>query len=212
VSRVYLEPVPVEKLTRERRRQQTRDVLIEAATEVFARRGFEGASLEEIAETAGFTRGAIYKHFAGKEELFFAVSDGANRRVIESFRAIAPATPESSEWDVERLGEMWRASVLDVDDLLSIGMEYQLYVLRNPSARKRAAANRRKNRELVTAFIEEVAERTSMTLRLPASTLAGVILAAADGLNYASRVDGEDLFAPFLEVLNAGMIAHQDQG
>ncbi|MFP5380534.1 MAG: TetR family transcriptional regulator, partial [Vicinamibacteria bacterium] len=67
--------VPVEKLTPERRRQQTRDVLIEAATEVFARRGFEGAALEEIAETAGFTRGAIYKNFAGKEDLFFAVTD-----------------------------------------------------------------------------------------------------------------------------------------
>jgi AcrR family transcriptional regulator len=199
--------MPVEKLTRERRRQQTRDVLVEAATEVFARRGYEGASLEEIAEAAGFTRGAIYKHFSGKEELFFAVSDGANQRVIESFRAIAPADPDSREWDVARLADLWRASVLDVDDLLSIGMEYQLYVLRNPSAGKRAAANRRKTRQLVTAFIEEVAERTGMTLRLPAATLAGVILAAADGLNYAARVDGEDLFAPFLELLNAGMVA-----
>jgi AcrR family transcriptional regulator len=199
--------VPVEKLTRERRRQQTRDVLVEAATEIFARRGYEGASLEEIAETAGFTRGAIYKHFAGKEELFFAVTDAANQRVIESFRAIAPTSPESREWDVERLGKLWRASVVETDDLLSIGMEYQLYVLRNPSARRRAAAHMRRNRELVTAFIEEVAEQTGMTLRLPAATLAGVILAAADGLNYAARVDGEDLFAPFLELLNAGMVA-----
>jgi AcrR family transcriptional regulator len=199
--------VPVEKLTRERRRQQTRDVLVEAATEVFARRGFEGASLEEIAETAGFTRGAIYKHFAGKEELFFEVTDASNHRVIEAFRAVAPTSPESSEWDVDRLSAMWRASVTEVDDLLAIGMEYQLYVLRNPAARARAAVYRRKQRELVTAFIEEVAEQTGMTLRLPAPTLASIILATADGLNYAARVDGEDLFAPFLELLNAGMVA-----
>jgi AcrR family transcriptional regulator len=198
--------VPVEKLTRERRRQQTRDVLVEAATEVFARRGYEGASLEEIAETAGFTRGAIYKHFSGKEELFFAVTDAVNQRVIEAFRAIAPDSPDAREWDIARLADMWRASVL-VDDILAIGMEHQLYVLRNPSARERDAAHRRKNRELVAAFIEEVADRTGMTLRLPAPTLASVILAAADGLNYAARVDGEDLFAAFLEVLNAGMIA-----
>jgi len=198
--------VPVEKLTRERRLRQTRDVLIEAATEVFARRGYEGASLEEIAETAGFTRGAIYKHFAGKEELFFAVTDDSNRRVIEAFRAIAPAEPGSSEWDVGRLADMWRASVTDADDLLSIGMEHQLYILRNPAARKRAAVHRRKQRELVTRFIEEVADQTGMTLRLPAPTLASIILAAADGLNYAERVDGEDLFAPFLELLNAGMV------
>ena len=206
---MYLGVVPVEKLTRERRRQQTRDVLVEAATEVFARRGYEGASLEEIAETAGFTRGAIYKHFAGKEELFLAVFDTSNQRVIEAFRAIAPAAPESSEWDIARLADMWRASVLEVDGLLSIGMEYQLYVLRNPSARERAAAHRRRNKELVTAFIEEVAEQTGMTLRLPAATLASVILAAADGLNYAMRVDGEDLFGPFLELLNAGMVVEE---
>jgi AcrR family transcriptional regulator len=196
--------VPVERLTRERRRQQTRDVLVEAATEVFARRGFEGASLEEIAESAGFTRGAIYKHFAGKEELFFAVIDDYNERVI---RAIAPASPDAREWDVSRLADLWRESVSGFDDLSAIGLEFQLYELRNPSARERGVAHRRKNRELVAAFIEEVADRAGMTLRLPATTLAGVILAAADGLSYAARVDGEDLFAAFLEVLNTGMIA-----
>src|SRR2546430_8969285 len=52
----------VEKLTPERRRQLTRDTLLDAAAVVFARRGFHGASLEEIAETAGVTRGALYKH------------------------------------------------------------------------------------------------------------------------------------------------------
>lgn len=199
--------MPVEKLTRERRRQQTRDVLIAAATEVFAQRGYEGASLEEIAERAGFTRGAIYKNFTGKEDLFFAVTDRFNEQVIEAFRAIAPSSAAAKEWDFSRLAEMWRASVADFDDLFAIGMEFQLYVLRNPAAHKRAVAHRRKNRALVAAFIEEVADRSGITLRLPAPTLASVILAAADGLTYAARVDGEDLFAAFLEVLNAGMIA-----
>src|SRR5258706_12994591 len=186
----------VEKLTRERRRQQTRDTLVAAATEVFARRGFEGASLEEIAETAGFTRGAIYKNFAGKEELFFAVTDGLNEQIIEAFRAIAPTSADTDEWDISALATLWRASVAGFDDLFAIGKEYELYVLRKPRARKRAVAHRRKNKALVASFIEEVAERSGMTLRLPAPTLASIILAAADGLTYAARVDGEDLFGP----------------
>lgn len=197
----------MEKLTRERRRQQTRDVLVAAATEVFAQRGYEGASLEEIAEAAGFTRGAIYKNFAGKEDLFFAVIDRSNEQVIEAFRAIAPDSTDSKEWDFSRLAKMWRASVDEFEDLFAIGKEYELYVLRNPSARERAVAHRRKQRALVAGFIEEVAQRSGITLRLPAATLASVILAAADGLTYAARIDGEELFAPFLEVLNAGMIA-----
>ena len=131
---MYAGGVPVEKLTRERRRQQTRDVLIAAATEVFARRGFEGAALEEIAETAGFTRGAIYKNFDGKEDLFFAVTDRLNEQVIEAFRAIAPDSASPDEWDVARLAELWRASVDgEFEDLLAIGKEYELYVLRNPT-------------------------------------------------------------------------------
>lgn len=199
--------VAVEKLTPERRRQQTRDVLIAAATEVFARRGFEGASLEEIAETAGFTRGAIYKNFDGKEDLFFAVTDLLNEQVIEAFRAIAPDSASPTEWDISRLADLWRASVGEFEDLFTIGSEYELYVLRNPDARPRAIAHRRKQRDLVAAFIEEVAEQSGMTLRLPAFTLASIILAAADGLTYAARIDGDELFAPFLELLNAGMIA-----
>ena len=79
-------------------------------------------------------------------------------------------------------------------------------MLRNPAHRKRAVAHRRKQRELVAGFIEEVADRTGMRLRLPPATLAAVILAVADGLTFASLVDGDDLFAPFLEILNAGMI------
>lgn len=199
--------MPVEKLTRERRRQQTHDVLIAAASEVFAQRGYEGASLEEIAETAGFTRGAIYKHFTGKEDLFFAVTERLNELIIDAFRAIAPSSADAQEWDISRLADLWRASVDEFDELFAIGKEYELYVLRNPAARERSLTHRSKNRELVAAFIEEVAERSGMRLRLPAPTLASIILAAADGLTYAARVDGEDLFAPFLELLNAGMVA-----
>jgi AcrR family transcriptional regulator len=200
--------MPVEKLTPERRRQQTRDVLIAAATEVFARRGFEGAALEEIAETAGFTRGAIYKNFDDKEDLFFAVTDRLNEQVIEAFRTIAPESASPDAWDIARLAELWRTSVDgEFEDLFfAIGKEYELYVLRNPDARPRALAHRRRQRELVASFIDEVAEQSGMTLRLPSATLAAIILAAADGLTYTARIDGEDLFAPFLELLNAGMV------
>lgn len=202
-----LRSVSVEKLTPERRRQQTRDVLIAAATEVFARRGFEGAALEEIAETAGFTRGAIYKNFDGKEDLFFAVIDVLNEQIIEAFRAIAPESAKPSEWDISRLADLWRSSVDQFEGLLAIAKEYELYVLRNPDARPRAVAHRRKHRDLVADFIDEVAEQSGMKLRLPATTLASIILASADGLTYAARIDGDELFAPFLELLNAGMIA-----
>ena len=201
--------VAIEKLTRERRRQLTRDVLTAAATEVFARRGYEGASLDEIAETAGFTRGAIYKNFGGKEDLFFHVIDHLNEQTIEAFRSLVPDFPDTKEWDLSTLADLWRASVSEFDELYVIGLEYDLYILRNPDSRTRAIEHRRKRRDLVASFIDEVAQSTGMTLRLPSDTLAAIILASADGLTYTMRVDGENLFEPFLALLNAGMVKDQ---
>ena len=62
-----------EPLTPQRRREMTKEHLLEAAAIVFARDGFHGASLDDIAALAGFTKGAVYSNFASKEDLFFAV-------------------------------------------------------------------------------------------------------------------------------------------
>src|SRR5690349_6821954 len=60
-------------LTRARRREMTKRHLMDAAAVVFARDGFHGASLDDVAAAAGFTKGAVYSNFAGKDDLFLAV-------------------------------------------------------------------------------------------------------------------------------------------
>ncbi|MEY9950612.1 TetR/AcrR family transcriptional regulator [Leifsonia sp. EB34] len=57
------------------RRQRTRTRLLDAAFDVFAEQGVKAASVETIAEAAGFTRGAFYSNFSSKEELFFALME-----------------------------------------------------------------------------------------------------------------------------------------
>src|ERR1700730_9838908 len=59
--------------TREQRKAETRERLLAAATRVFARSGYHGASVDEIAEEAGFSTGAVYSNFEGKEDLFLAL-------------------------------------------------------------------------------------------------------------------------------------------
>ena len=58
---------------REERKRRTRADLLETARRVFEERGFHDASLEEIADAAGYSKGAIYSNFSGKDELFLAV-------------------------------------------------------------------------------------------------------------------------------------------
>src|SRR3954452_24654908 len=59
--------------TRAEKQARTRADLLAAATVVFARRGYHGASVEEIAEEAGYSHGAVYSNFDGKADLFLAV-------------------------------------------------------------------------------------------------------------------------------------------
>jgi AcrR family transcriptional regulator len=69
-----------EPLTPDRRRQQTRELLLEAAAKVLSERGYHGASLDEVASVAGFTKGAVYSNFKNKEDLFLALLDSLRER------------------------------------------------------------------------------------------------------------------------------------
>ncbi len=90
---------------REERKEETRAELIAAAGKVFAERGFHGASLDQIAAEAGYTTGAIYANFAGKEDLFLAVLAATDdniavtpgRSVAERNRASLTAIRDAAE-------------------------------------------------------------------------------------------------------------------
>jgi AcrR family transcriptional regulator len=199
VSSVHNDQV-VERWTPERRRQHTRDVLLDAAEEVFAHRGYEGASLEEIAEAAGYSRGTIYKTFGSKEELFLAAGYRFNERFLATFASTAGTDPSSM--DLAAVVEHWRQVRPEPRDL-ALGLEFQLYLLRNPDARSRAAPQREKLAEMVASFIEEQAAQLGVHWRIPTLTVARLVLATTDGLYLAAYLDGssDDLYVPFLEAL-----------
>jgi AcrR family transcriptional regulator len=65
------------------RREEVRRRLLEAAAQVFAQRGYAGARLDEIANVAGFTKGAVYSNFSGKHALLVELIDQHLRREFE---------------------------------------------------------------------------------------------------------------------------------
>src|SRR5260370_22754383 len=75
----------LEPLTPQRRREMTRQHLLEAAAIVFTRNGFHGSSLDEVAATAGFTKGAVYSNFKSKDDLFLALLDDRQARQAAAF-------------------------------------------------------------------------------------------------------------------------------
>jgi AcrR family transcriptional regulator len=170
---------------------------------VFSSRGFEGASLDEIADTAGYTRGAIYKHFSSKEDLFMSVNRRFNERFLTGFLdLIGPGTP-TEQLDLAQIAKRWHELQSGDPHTFALGTEFSLYVLRNPHIRERVAKQRREVAQMIAGFIDEQAALLGAKLRIPALTLARVALACGDGLELSSYLDTseDDLYEPFLELL-----------
>lgn len=103
------------RLTRAQAQARTRAELLAAAARVFKRRGYEGASVAEIADDAGYSHGAVYSNFAGKDDLFLALYEGwVAERVAEIDATWSEpgsladrARAAADEWMASLAGEPW---------------------------------------------------------------------------------------------------------
>jgi AcrR family transcriptional regulator len=190
-------------MTQERRRERTRNLLLDAAHEVFALKGFEGASLDEIADSAGYTRGAIYKHFESKAELFLAVNKRFNEGFLQEFvDTLDPATP-IEELDLASLAKRWHQMQKSDPHDFALGIEFNLFVLRHPEILETVAKQRLELAQMIADFMDDQAERLGEIFHMDSLTMARLVLACSDGLQLAAFFDRdqEDLYEPFLALL-----------
>jgi AcrR family transcriptional regulator len=144
-------------LTRAERREQTRDDLVAAADRCFVEGGFHATSLDQIATSAGYTKGAVYSNFASKEDLFFAVyerrADAAAAQMEERLEGDAVAGLERISADTT--GRRGRD-----DGWLAVFFEFWAHVIRHPELRARfAEIHRRVQLPVADAFERIAAER-----------------------------------------------------
>ncbi len=85
-------------LTRAESQARTRQLIIQAATGLFLREGFQRTSLEEIGEEAGFTRGAVYSNFPSKTAMGIAVIDELYAQEAERLEEALSETERTDEW------------------------------------------------------------------------------------------------------------------
>jgi AcrR family transcriptional regulator len=172
--------VTIEPLTPERRRAMTREHLLEAAAVVFARNGYHGASLDEVAAAAGFTKGAVYSNFKSKEDLFLALIDHRLESMTAAFSAELDAPVATGDEQLPR-----------IQDLISRGFdrdqgalyfEFMAYAARNPETRAKLAVRARRGRDATVRLITEEHERLGTTPAYPIPVLAQMMLALFDGL------------------------------
>ena len=117
-----------DRRTQGERRATTRAALLAAGRALFAAKGYAGAGREEIVERAGVTRGAMYHHFASKEDLFRAVYEEVEVEVLEQVARAAMVTTDPLEQlrlgsraylDVAARSDVRRICLLDAPSVLS---------------------------------------------------------------------------------------------
>jgi AcrR family transcriptional regulator len=191
----------VERWTRERRLEHTRSLLLDAAEAVFAEKGFTPATLDDIAHTAGYTKGAIYKHFTTKEELFLAVSDRYWRRYFDNFAEVLGKATEVGARELDNVAQRWRQLSSDRGaEHAALGHEFTLYLLRNPEARERVAEKRSEVVEALAKFIVAGVDRLGATLLISPEAFAHTLIATSDSVVLGSELDGVDLYRPIVEM------------
>jgi AcrR family transcriptional regulator len=182
------EPVVV-RLTREESRARTRGAVIEAATSVFARRGFAGASMEEIAAEAGFTRGAVYSNFADKADLFLAVIEEREHRRVREVSEIYDSSADPAMFFAS-LAES-NLPRTDTEQWVILRVEFWLYAMRNPEVRPRLVE---RNRELIASVekaVGAILERAGIEPLRPLRDLAAVVYGLDEGLSMLGLLDPE---------------------
>jgi AcrR family transcriptional regulator len=175
------------RMTRAERSEQTRADLIEAARTVFLRRGFHGASLDEISAEAGYTTGAVYSRFGGKDELFLAVMDEHLERRTQLYAdaAFAAADFESAHRAVMRAAvEAGRAE----PGWTPLLMEFWTHAARRDELREAVAERNERNLDASAALQETVAERHGVTLLRSPQEMQRAVTAMARGLSLERQI------------------------
>jgi AcrR family transcriptional regulator len=127
---------------RSARKAQTRARLLQAAARVYARRGFNGATLDEVAAEAGFTKGAVYGHFGSKENLLLALlGEHLARQVAEQVELFdRERTSERTTWERPLAGSArWMEGLERDPDPFRLFVELWIYAQRDERLRGRLA-------------------------------------------------------------------------
>ncbi len=176
------------RLSRRESQERTRARLIEAAETLFIRSGFEAASVEQIAQMAGYSRGAFYSNFSDKDELFFAVLDKHHHSTASAIDEIFRHQPEPAE----RLRSVrdWYRRQWQQKEWVTLRTELHLRALRDPALRARLSELGRQELETYSALVARYFLEAGTQPVEPPGAIALSLLAAAQGLGTLALADG----------------------
>jgi AcrR family transcriptional regulator len=184
---------------------------LSAALRVFARRGYRAAGVEEIAAEAGYSKGALYWHFSGKEELLLTLlEERVDSPMRKRFALLASAPPER-----DMSVEATRAFAEQIErerEALLLEREYWSLAVRDPELRVRYAERQQElRRELAVAMEARARHLGTPDLTMPPEDVARIVMSIIGGLAIDELIDPgsvrPELLGEALAVIYAGLVA-----
>ena len=184
---------------------RTREELLAAATRVFATKGFHGASVDDVAAEAGYTTGAVYSNFGGKEDLFLAAFEHeVARHAREVTEAVAAAGDDAAARTRAAAGQ-WTEFLDRAPERFLLFVEYWAWSVRDPERRARFAERFGAFRATTERMLANAAPG------LPVERLAVIANALTYGIAFQRLAEPEavpeDAFAEGLALVFAGALA-----
>ena len=170
-----------QRLTRAEKSAQTRAQLMTSARQLFLRRGFHAASLELVAEEAGFTIGAVYSRFGSKADLFLAILDERIDQIVAEVAQVArldQPLPAHAELLAGR-----RMALLERErEWFPLVVEFWSHAARDERLRREFAARHERLVQAYAVLIEADYARLGLTLPLAPEVLARAVVAMGNGV------------------------------
>jgi AcrR family transcriptional regulator len=182
---------------------------------VGARRGLSGASLDEIAEEAGFTKGAVYANFASKDELFLAVLDTRfDQRLAELEHVFA--TDETPETQAAQAGAGFTRAMAADPDWHRLFLDFTARAARDDAFRAQMAQRYLQLRDRIATMLERRAEQAGLEPTMPVLDVAMMTFAMANGVALEGLLLGDevpaDLLGRMFVLLAEGVLSPRSSG
>ena len=203
----------VDRRTRAARQEgrQARDELLTAALRVFARRGYRDAGVDEIAAEAGYSKGALYWHFSGKEELLLALIDERIDAPMRDRVALLASAPPDRDMSIEAT-RTFAQQLNQEREALLLEREYWTLAIRDPELRARYTECQAELRDALAAALEARARHLGTpNLPMPAEDVARIVMSIIGGLAVDDLIEPgsvrPELLGEALAIIYAGLVA-----
>jgi AcrR family transcriptional regulator len=177
------------RLSRAEQNQRNGTLLLAAARRVFLARGYHAATLEQIADEAGFSKGVVYSRFASKADMFLALlAERIEERAAENARLVAASdVGQGIALLREHAGRRNRAE----RDWGLLLIEFRVHAARDPDLGRRYAAVHDRTLQALAGLLAELYSRAGQPPPLPPDQLARLILTIEVGVRLEEAADPE---------------------